>query len=117
MGLANKLMMCAGGVVVAEFIGEAGTPVVFKSASVYYTSVTALSETKAIVTYRDSGNSYYGTACVLDISGSTITAGTPVVFESATATYISVTALSDTKAVVVYQDGGNSSYGTACVLT
>ncbi len=94
----------------------AGTPVVFESANTSYTSVTMLTSTKAIVAYQDGGNSYYGTACILDVSGSTITAGTAVVFESATTNYISVTMLTSTKAIVAYQDGGNSSYGTACIL-
>ncbi len=75
-----------------------------------------LTSTKAIVTYRDNGNSYYGTACILDVSGSTITAGTPAVFESANTTYTSVTMLTSTKAIVTYRDNGNSSYGTACIL-
>jgi hypothetical protein len=95
----------------------AGTPVVFESAYSDYISVTALSDTKALVCYRDNGNSSYGTSCVLSISGTTITAGTPVVFESANSSYISVTALSDTKALVCYRDAGNSNYGTSCVLS
>jgi len=94
----------------------AGTPAVFESASTYYTSVTMLTSTKAIVAYRDDGNSEYGTACILDVSGSTITAGTAVVFESATTIYISVAMLTSTKAIVTYRDSGNSSYGTACIL-
>ncbi len=93
-----------------------GTPVVFESASTSFPSVTALSSNKAIVTYRDAGNSSYGTACVLEIDGTTITPGTPAVFESANTGYISVTALSSSKALVTYEDGGNSDYGTACVL-
>jgi len=94
----------------------AGTPAVFESANTSYISVTMLTSTKAIVAYQDGGNSYYGTACILDVSGSTITAGTPVVFESATTLYISVTMLTSTKAIVAYRDNGNSSYGTACIL-
>ena len=76
-----------------------------------------LTSTKAIVTYKDSGNSSYGTACILDVSGSTITAGTAVVFESAISVDISVAMLTSTKAIVTYTDFGNSSYGTACILT
>ena len=94
----------------------AGTPAVFESAITIYISVTMLTSTKAIVAYRDNGNSDYGTACILDVSGSTITAGTPVVFESATTNYISVAMLTSTKAIVAYRDDGNSSYGTACIL-
>jgi len=94
----------------------AGTPLVFESANTNYISVAMLTSTKAIVAYRDEGNSSYGTTCILDVSGSTITAGTPAVFESASTLYISVAMLSSTKAIVVYQDGGNSGYGTACIL-
>jgi len=90
----------------------AGTPVVFESASINNTSVTTLTSTKAIVAYKDVGNSSYGTACILDISGSAITAGTPAVFESAATSYTSLTSLSSTVAFVTYQDGGNSNYGT-----
>jgi urease beta subunit len=95
----------------------AGTPVVFESASSYYFSVSTLDSSKAIVCYRDDGNSSFGTACVLSISGTTITAGTAVVFESASSTYISVSTLDSSKAIVCYRDDGNSSYGTACVLS
>ena len=79
--------------------------VVFESASTTYISVTTLSATQALVCYQDSGNSSYGTACILDISGSTITPGTPVVFNSATTEYISVTTLSATQALVCYATG------------
>jgi len=105
-----------------EVVAETAVPAsvgaesVFSSTIIYYTSVAMLSATKAIVTYRDGGNNNYGTACILTMSGTTITAGTPVVYESATSSYNSVTMLSSTKAIVAYQDVGNSSYGTACIL-
>jgi len=95
----------------------AGTPVVFESASSYYISATTLSSDKVLVAYRDNGNSNYGTAVVLSISGTTITAGTPVVFESANSIYISATTLSSDKVLVAYSDYGNSNYGTAVVLS
>ncbi|MDP8268271.1 MAG: hypothetical protein P9L97_06030 [Candidatus Tenebribacter davisii] len=93
-----------------------GTPAVFESASTTYTSVAMLTSTKAIVCYRDNGNLEYGTACILDIVTSTITPGTPVVFESASTYYTSVAMLTSDQAIVCYRDVGNSSYGTACVL-
>ncbi len=93
-----------------------GTPVVFESASVDLVRVSALSSTKAIVAYQDVGNTDYGTACILDISGSTITPGTPVVFNSAATHDIDVVALSATQAIVVYRNGGATSNGTACIL-
>ena len=93
-----------------------GLASVFESADTSEISVAALSETKAIVCYRDTPNGFIGTACVLDLSGGVITPGTPVVFENAYTSYTSVAALSETKAIVCYQDVGNSGYGTACVL-
>ena len=95
---------------------QAGIPSVFESANTAFISVTALDSSKAVVTYQDIGYSNYGTACVLSISGTTVTAGAPVVFESASTAYISVAALDSSKAVVTYRDDGNSYYGTACVL-
>jgi len=95
----------------------AGTPAVFESAGTNYISVAVLDSSRAVVTYRDNGNSGYGTACVLSISGTTVTAGAPAVFESAATNYTSVAVLDSSKAVVTYQDNGNSNYGTACVLS
>jgi len=94
-----------------------GTKEVFNSGSTNYISVTRLTDTQALVTYQDNGNSSYGTACVLTINGTSITAGSEVVFNSGSTNYISVTRLTDTQALVTYRDDGNSYYGTACVLT
>jgi hypothetical protein len=77
--------------------------------------VAALSDTKFVVAYRDEGNSGYGTAIVGQVSGTTISYGSESVFDSVVANYVSVAALSDTKFVVAYADGGNSWYGTAIV--
>ena len=94
-----------------------GSASVFESASSYYISAVKLSDTKFVVCYMDNGNSYYGTAIVGTVSGTTLSWGSASVFESADSYYISATALSDTKFVVCYQDGGNSYYGTAIVGT
>lgn len=95
----------------------AGTPAVFESASTAYISATTLDSTKVLVAYNDADNSGYGTACVLSVSGSTITPATPTVFESASSEYISATTLDSTKALVAYKDAGNSGYGTAIILS
>jgi hypothetical protein len=95
----------------------AGTPAIFESATSAEISVTMMDSTHAIVCYRDGGNSNYGTACCLSLSGTTITAGTPVVFESALSQYLSVTMMDSTHVIVCYRDGGNSNYGTACCLS
>ena len=102
----------------ANFDPIVGVASVFNSAYTNYTSVTSLDATKAIVTYRDAaGNLDYGTACVLSVSGTTITAGTPVVFESSYTHYTSVTSLDATKAIVTYRDDGSAGYGTANTIS
>jgi len=96
-----------------------GTPVVFESATTNWTSpVYDSSNDKVVIAYKDTGNSNYGTAVVGTVSGTSITFGTPVVFESANSTYISATFDStNSKVVIAYSDGGNSNYGKAVVGT
>ena len=55
------------GFLVPGEIGSPELPSVFESATTSHTSVTALSSDKAVVAYRDEGNSNYGTACVLGV--------------------------------------------------
>jgi hypothetical protein len=97
-----------------------GTPAEFESASTNYISATFDSNTNTVViAYSDAGNSNYGTAVVGTVSGTSITFGTPVVFESASTTYISAAFYGSTKnkVVIVYRDGGNFNKGTACYGT
>lgn len=89
----------------------------FESNAVSYVSVAALSPTKAVVVYRDDGNSLYGTAAVLDISGTTVTPGTPVAYRTENAQYNILSVLSVNSLFVAYKDGGNSFHGAAQVLT
>ena len=72
-------------------------------------SITALTDAKAIVTLeaRDATNSP-GKACILDVSGTTITAGSVQQFTTGVIYSTSVTALSSTKAIVVYQVSPNA---------
>ena len=97
----------------------AGTPAVFESATVRYVAPTFDSANgKVVIAYRDDGNSDYGTAVVGTVSGTSISFGTPVVFESATTNSISTTFDSASgKVVIAYQDAGNSNRGTAIVGT
>tara|TARA_Y100000361_G_scaffold35619_1_gene30046 strand:+ start:125 stop:1582 length:1458 start_codon:yes stop_codon:yes gene_type:complete len=99
-----------------------GSPVVFTSTAAYsneHASVFDSSNNKVVFCYSDYGNSGYGTAVVGTVSGTTISFGTPVVFESAsTGTEVSAAFdSSNNKVVIAYQDSGNSSYGTAIVGT
>ena len=73
---------------------------------------------KVVIAYRDDDNSYYGTARVGTVSGTSISFGTAVVFNagstgSTSATYDST----NSKVVIPYQDNANSNYGTAIVGT
>ena len=105
--------------VVEGVAAGAGSPVVFESASSVDISATFdSSSNKVVIAYKDSGNSDYGTAIVGAVSGTSISFGSAVVFESASSTFISATFdSSSNKVVIAYRDSGNSSYGTAIVGT
>ena len=97
-----------------------GTPVVFSGTSgVDSTDITYDSTNeKVVIAYRDTGNSNYGTAIVGTVSGDSISFGTPVVFESASSTYNTITYDPDgNRVIIVYRDGGNSNYATVIVGT
>ena len=109
-----------GTAIILSISGNTITPAtatVFESASTSYISAVVLSESKVLVAYADTGNSYYGTAIILNISGNTITPATATVFESASTGHISAVALSESKVLVAYKDYDNSSYGTAIILS
>ena len=98
---------------------EVGTPAVFESATVSNTaSAFDSSNNKVVIAYRDGGNSNYGTAVVGTVSGSSMSFGTPVVYNSANSMYPSATFDSNgNKIVIAYRDVGNSDQGTAIVGT
>ena len=103
------------GVSTSDIAQSVGSPAVFESANSQWTSATFDSaNSKVVIAYKDAGNSNYGTAVVGTVSGTSITFGTPVVFESANSTYISATFDStNSKVVIAYSDGGNSNSGPA----
>ena len=71
-----------------------------------------------VVACRDGDNSNYGTAVVGTVSGTSITFGTPVVFESASTSFIDMAYDANAqKVVIVYRDGGNGDDSTAIVGT
>ena len=96
-----------------------GTPVVFENAEANYNSLAFDSNSnKVVIAYRDSGNASHGTAIVGTVSGTSISFGSPTVFESAETNYISTTFDSNSnKVVITYQDNANSNHGTAVVGT
>jgi hypothetical protein len=94
-----------------------GTPFVFNSGTTVMLDAAALSATQVMVCYKNGGNSDYGTAIILSISGTTITAGSPFVFASAVTYDISVIRLTDTSALVAYTGPSTTYYAYACVLS
>lgn len=96
-----------------------GSSVVFNAANSRPTATAFDSNSnKVVIAYRDYGNSSYGTAIVGTVSGSSISFGTPVVFESDTTDYPSIAFDSNSnKIVIAYKDEGNSNYGTSIVGT
>lgn len=74
---------------------------------------------RVIITYTDTPQTTgYGTAVVGQVSGTSITFGTPVVYESALSYYNAVDFDANSgKVVIAYMDSGNSNFGTAIVGT
>ena len=96
-----------------------GSEVVFESAAITYPAATFdSSNNKVVIAYRDDGNNEYGTAVVGTVSGTSISFGSPVVYESATTSFTSATYDSTNgKVVISYRDHGNSVRGTSIVGT
>ena len=74
---------------------------------------------KCVLTYKNHGNSYRGTARVGTVSGTSISLGSEAIFNTGNSAYNSISFDKNTpnKFVVGYQDGGNSEYGTAAIGT
>ena len=117
-GNSNK-----GTAVVGTVSGDSisfGTPVVIDGSSNTQYNVIAYDSTngKVVIAYRDAANSAYGTALVGTVSGTSISFGSPVVFESAAIADISIAFdSSNGKVVISYIDGANNGYTTAVVGT
>ena len=96
-----------------------GTPVVIVAATVMtYLTVAPVGSSKAVISYRNLSSSSVGTSIVGTVTSTSISFGTPVVFNNATTLYIRSTYdTTSSKVVVVYADNGNSDYGTAIVGT
>ena len=73
---------------------------------------------KVVIAYKDQGDSNKGKAVVATVSGTSISFGTPAVFNTGStgACKIAYDANAQ-KHVIIYNDVGNSNYGTAVVAT
>ena len=95
-----------------------GTAVVFEAATSTYTSATFDSNAnKVVIAYRDDGNSQYGTAIVGTVSGTSISFGTAVVFNSVSTYDISTTFDSTNNKVVISYTSSVAGSGTVITGT
>ena len=111
----------AGNAVVGTVSGtdiSFGTPVEFNTTIAEDTAIVFDSSVnKVIIFYDDVDNSNYGTAISGTVSGTTVSFDSETVFESASVEKISAAFDSNAnRAVVAYEDVGNSQYGTAVVF-
>ena len=104
-----------GTAVVATISGDSisyGTPVVFESAGTEWIDVCFdPDKERVVIAYRDSPNSDYGTVIAGEVSGTSITFGSPVVFSSATTQNINCVYddFQCDKVVIVYYDVSNTT--------
>ena len=95
-----------------------GTAVVYNNGTTGSTVSCAydINANKTVLAYKAENNSSYGTAIVGTVSGTSISFGSSVVFETATTDNLWVGYDSSSQKVVIsYRDRGNSDFGTAIV--
>jgi len=110
----------AGKAVVGTVSGTSisfGTPVVFDTGRVYSNSCAYdSSANKLVIVYRSNANNSYGTAIVGTVSGTSISFGTEVIFNSSPTEYFSATYDSNASKVVISfrhdNQAGKSIVGT-----
>ena len=89
-----------------------GSSVVFESAQTEKTSIVYdANAEKVVIAYRDGGNSDYGTAIVGTVSGTSISFGTAVVFQSISSEGYSATFDVSTGNVIIAYREGSSGLG------
>jgi len=71
---------------------------------------------KTVISYYNLSNSNYGEACVVSVSGSTLSYGTPVVFKAGNLNKVEPVSVTGTSKIIIsYRDSDNSNYATAIV--
>ena len=96
-----------------------GSEVVFNSNTTNQISaVFDTANNKVVIAWFAQNNSYYGTAIVGTVSGTSISFGSQVVFNAASTHHVSaVFDSANGKVVIGYRDVGNSNYGTTIAGT
>ena len=87
-----------------------GADLVINTAATSSLSLTKLTNSEAIVCYKDEGSSNHGTCNHLTVSGTSLIKGAEpdLVFNGASTADIAVVRLTNAKAAVAYVDKGNS---------
>jgi len=93
-----------------------GTAEVANTGSSAYTNVEGIGTNKVVGVYRDDGDSDKGKAVVGTVSGTDITFGSEVEFNTTGDGY-DLVSIGSGKVVIAYKDVGNSGHGTAIVGT
>ena len=96
-----------------------GSPTTFESSGIEGVGITFdTANNKVVISYSDLDSSAHGTAVVGTVSSTSISFGTPVVFEAARTDYTSAAFDGNNgKVVISYSDKSNSNYGTVVVGT
>jgi hypothetical protein len=93
-----------------------GTAVVANSGNSAYTNIEGIGNDKVVGVYRDDGDSDKGKAIVGTVSGTSISFGSEVEFNTSGDGY-DLASIGSSKVVIAYKDVGNSGHGTAIVGT
>jgi len=101
----------AVGTISGNSISFGGTTV-FESAGGDSNVVSAIGSSKVIISYKDTGNSSYGTAIVGTVSGTSISFGSADTFSSAATTHVSGASLGTSGNVVLSYNSSTGSGGS-----
>jgi len=94
-----------------------GTKVIFRSAFSYHIAVCYDSTSSKIIPfYTDNGNADYGTAIVGTVSGTSISFGTAVVYNSAFTAFVAASFDSTTNKIILSYTNYGSGLGEAAVV-
>ncbi len=113
----------AAGKVSNALLPTAGDPLAFGAEAEFLTgtssqfAIAVLSATAFVACYRDGADSNHGTAKVGTVSGTDITYGAETEYGAGNSSQTGAVAISSTKFVVTYYDGGDGGHGTAKVGT
>ena len=104
---------------ISQIITSSPTYMITSGTNNSYISATRMTDTTAIIAFRDDGNVNKGKAVVATISGGTISMSSPTYMISGGTNnaHISATRMTDTTAIIAFTDAGDANKGKAVVAT